>query len=241
MRYLFLAVMLATAHSLFGQSVVPSIMPSVEYTTPDGQIDSTPQKENASAPVSASFRANPTDADDWDAHYEWRFTKEGEEEPYLTRYDENTDVVFTDSGKVSIVCYVQFVHKEDKNNIVLIRDNYWGVEQMPFSINVSSSKLEMPNAFSPNGDGINDIYKPKSGYLSIVEFHATIYNRWGQKIFSWDDPSTGWDGTHNGKPVKDGVYYCIVKARGADGNTFNYKRDVNLLRGYDTTSTTTNP
>ena len=49
------------------------------------------------------------------------------------------------------------------------------------------SSLLMPNAFSPNGDGINDIYKPKSGYQNITEFHAYIFNRWGQKLFASDD------------------------------------------------------
>ena len=90
----------------------------------------------------------------------------------------------------------------------------------------------MPNAFSPNGDGINDIYKPKSGYKSIVKFDAYIFNRWGVKLFEWHDPSTGWDGTYKGKPVKDGVYFCLVKAEGADGRKFNIKKDVNVLRGY---------
>ena len=47
------------------------------------------------------------------------------------------------------------------------------------------SSLLMPNAFSPNGDGINDIYKPKDGYRNIEEFHAYIYNRWGQKLYEW--------------------------------------------------------
>ena len=95
-----------------------------------------------------------------------------------------------------------------------------------------TSVLLMPNAFSPNGDGINDIYKPKYGYKNISEFHAYIYNRWGQKLYDWTDPSTGWDGTFHGNPVKDGVYFCLVKAKGADGKTYNIKRDVNLLRGY---------
>ena len=94
------------------------------------------------------------------------------------------------------------------------------------------SSLLMPNAFSPNGDGINDIYKPKSGYQNITEFHAYIFNRWGQKLFEWTDPATGWDGTYKGSPVKDGVYFCLVKAKGADGKIYNFKKDVNLLRGY---------
>ena len=102
----------------------------------------------------------------------------------------------------------------------------------------AASSLQMPNAFSPNGDGINDIYKPKDGYQNISEFHAYIYNRWGQKLFDWTDPSTGWDGTYRGKPVKDGVYFCLVKAKGTDGKTYNIKRDVNLLRGYTETTTT---
>ena len=96
----------------------------------------------------------------------------------------------------------------------------------------------MPNAFSPNDDKRNDLYKPKDGYQSIVEFHGYIYNRWGQLLFEWTDPSTGWDGTHNGHPVKEGVYFCLVKARGADGRVFNIRRDVNLLRGFrENTST----
>lgn len=105
-------------------------------------------------------------------------------------------------------------------------------DDSPVTVTISESQLQMPNAFSPNGDGINDIYKAKSGYQSLVEFHGYIFNRWGQKLFEWRDPADGWDGTYKGKPVKDGVYFCLVKAKGADGKEYNIKRDVNLLRGY---------
>ena len=90
----------------------------------------------------------------------------------------------------------------------------------------------MPNAFSPNGDGINDVYKAKDGYQSIIEFHAYIFNRWGQQLYSWDNPADGWDGKFHGKDVKQGVYFVLVKAKGADGIKYNIKRDVNLLRGF---------
>ena len=80
------------------------------------------------------------------------------------------------------------------------------------------------------------MYKAKSGYQSIVEFHAYIFNRWGQKLYEWTNPADGWDGTYNGKDVKEGVYYVLVKAKGADGRKYNIKRDVNLLRGYDETA-----
>ena len=90
----------------------------------------------------------------------------------------------------------------------------------------------MPNAFSPNGDGINDIYQAKSTYQSIIEFHAIIYNRWGQKLYEWNDITGGWDGKFHGKDVSQGVYFVVVNARGADGKRYSIKRDVNLLRGY---------
>ena len=97
------------------------------------------------------------------------------------------------------------------------------------------SKLTFPNAFSPNGDGKNDKFMAKE-CENIAEFHAYIFNRWGQKLFEWTDPTDGWDGTHNGNPVKEGVYFILCKAKGTDGQTFTIRKDVNLLRGYEETT-----
>ena len=99
-----------------------------------------------------------------------------------------------------------------------------------------TSSLAFPNAFSPNGDQINDIYKAKE-CQNIEEFHAYIFNRWGKKLYEWDNPDEGWDGTYNGKDVKQGTYFVLVKARGADGRKFNIRKDVNLLRGYSEETT----
>ncbi|MEG1580119.1 MAG: gliding motility-associated C-terminal domain-containing protein, partial [Bacteroidaceae bacterium] len=107
----------------------------------------------------------------------------------------------------------------------------------------SESKLEMPNAFSPNGDGQNDVYKAKEGYQSIVSFHAYIFNRWGKKIYEWTTLEGGWNGCSGGTNVKDGVYFCLVEAKGADGRNYTIKKSITLLRGYDenkSTSTTSN-
>ena len=92
-----------------------------------------------------------------------------------------------------------------------------------------ASILTFPNAFSPNGDSRNDVYKAKT-CQNIVEFRAYIYNRWGQKLYEWSNPSEGWDGTSGGHDVAEGVYFVLVKARGADGKTYNIRKDVNLLR-----------
>lgn len=101
---------------------------------------------------------------------------------------------------------------------------------------VIPSKLEMPNAFSPNNDGFNDEYQAKSNYQNITEFRAMIFNRWGQCLYTWTDwtdPKKGWDGTYKEKPVKDGVYFVRVKAKGGDGKEFDIRKDVNLLRKFN--------
>ncbi|MBR1389525.1 MAG: gliding motility-associated C-terminal domain-containing protein [Prevotella sp.] len=104
---------------------------------------------------------------------------------------------------------------------------------------VFTSILTFPNGFSPNGDEFNPTFKPMA-YQNIEEFHAYIFNRWGQKLYEWDDVSAdGWDGTYHGKPVKQGTYFILVKARGTDGQTFNIRKDVNLLRGYSEETTVT--
>lgn len=95
------------------------------------------------------------------------------------------------------------------------------------------SRIEVPNAFSPNGDGINDVFRVKDTTQNIIDFRAIIFNRWGQKIYEWDTLDGGWDGTHNGRPVKDGVYFVLVKAKGGDGRDHTIRRDVNLIRKFN--------
>lgn len=206
-----------------------SVDPTASYIDENGDSITMSQGESysGSAPLTVHFAANPEDADDYTTHYEWRFYSESDSSsPLYIRYDESTDFTFKEAGTFNVYLVAQFV---DANNDTIS----WSESDIqPFTISISESELNMPNAFSPNGDGINDIYKPKSGYTSIVSFHAYIFNRWGVKLYEWTDPSTGWDGTYKGKDVKDGVYFCLVEAKGADGRTFSIKTDVNVLRGY---------
>lgn len=230
MKHLLVIVILAAALPLPLLAQQPSISPTATYTLADGTEETT-EMFSGSAPVTGLFRANAADTGGWTANYEWRFTLEGQETPYLTRYEEDTEVTFTTYGLTRAVLYATFTHGTDS---VVYGAEYWQ-DATPLTCTIAASRLEMPNAFSPNGDGINDVYRAKSGWQSIVEFHAVIFNRYGQKIYSWDDPAGGWDGTHNGTAVRDGVYYCQVKARGADGIRYTIRRDVNLLRGYTET------
>lgn len=227
MRYIrtLLLLVLCTTLQAYADEV-PTIDPQATFITDEGEETST--SYSGSAPLTVVFHANAENVGMYTPHYEWRFTKEGETQPYLVRYEEETEYTFTEAGSHRIVLYATFING---NDTVAYTKDYWQDAQ-PITIQISESKLEMPNAFSPNGDGINDIYRAKNNYQSIVEFDAYIFNRWGQKIYEWHDPAGGWDGKFNGKDVKQGVYFVLVKAKGADGRKYNIKKDVNLLRGY---------
>lgn len=204
-----------------------NISPKAYYTN-SKQEEVETNAADEQAPLTVEFRANPTGLDDYTPSYEWHFRRETATKSYeelFVRYEEDTRYTFMESGKYSIKLIASYSGGDDLMDSV--------------SVVISESKLEFPNAFSPNGDDINDIYRAKQDYQSIISFRAIILNRWGQKLYEWNDPSGGWDGTFHGKDVPDGVYFVLVKAKGADGKDYNIKKDVNLLRGYIQTNSST--
>lgn len=70
--------------------------------------------------------------------------------------------------------------------------------------------LWVPNAFSPNGDGENDVFRIYGKSIKSIEFQ--VFNRWGELIFYTTDPNEGWDGTYKGEKMNPGVYVFVVKA-----------------------------
>jgi gliding motility-associated-like protein len=87
----------------------------------------------------------------------------------------------------------------------------------------------IPNAFSPNGDGVNDVFRIENiTYQKLVEFR--IFNRWGKQVFEVSDPAKGWDGTQDNKPSDIGTYYYLVRLNYPDGTTKTFKGDVVLIR-----------
>ena len=222
---------LAIAMPLIGiAQVEPTINPSAVFTKSDGTTEEGTEY-GGPAPLHALFKANVSDQGGFSSFFEWRFRMEGEDEPYLVRYEEDTEVTFTKAGTHYIELYAIFTQGGD--TVSYVKD-FWETRD-PLTVTISKSSLEMPNAFSPNGDPYNDTYKAKK-YESLIEFHATIFNRWGQKLYEWDDPAGGWDGKYKGNDVKQGVYFVQVKAKGADGIIYNIRKDVNLLRGYTETN-----
>jgi gliding motility-associated-like protein len=90
--------------------------------------------------------------------------------------------------------------------------------------------IQIPNAFTPNGDGQNDFFNVLfSGDIDeIVEFR--IYNRWGKVVYNNQNPDTGWDGNLNGTLQPSEVYVYQVKVRLLDGEEVFLKGDVTLIR-----------
>lgn len=93
-------------------------------------------------------------------------------------------------------------------------------------------RIFVPNAFSPNGDGLNDVFKIENmTYERLISFK--VFNRLGEVVFETIDPNKGWDGTNKaGKALASDVYYYYIQISGPTEETKNieYKGDVTLIR-----------
>jgi len=97
---------------------------------------------------------------------------------------------------------------------------------------VSDSCLEacfVPNAFTPNEDGLNEIFKPSNNDIPSKGYVFRIYDRWGGIIYETKHVKEGWNGTVNGKRCPDGVYFYTVTFFTADHKTINMRGTFNLL------------
>jgi gliding motility-associated-like protein len=92
--------------------------------------------------------------------------------------------------------------------------------------------LDIPNAFTPNGDGMNDYFFPRSLLArGLTEFKLDIYNRWGQLLFSTTSTDgRGWDGRFNDQPQPEGVYVYMIDAAFKDGQKLHKQGNITLLR-----------
>ncbi|MDX5346173.1 MAG: gliding motility-associated C-terminal domain-containing protein [Hymenobacteraceae bacterium] len=93
---------------------------------------------------------------------------------------------------------------------------------------VQEFKIFFPNAFSPNNDGLNDVFEMKGRFLSNISFK--IYDRWGQVVFQTESSSQGWDGTINGELAPVGAYAFQFIGYDAKGKKFERNGTVTLLR-----------
>jgi gliding motility-associated-like protein len=156
--------------------------------------------------------ANPTHDT---IYYEQTFQLETT--PGYASYQWNTGdttyyIKVTEEGSYSVI--VQTNEGCTATNSAYLKDMY-----MPFYFNV-------PNAFTPNGDGMNDTFRPVATGELIRQFSMVIYNRWGQMIFETSDYSAGWDG----KDAPAGVYSWLISYSNHTGKVFKMRGSVTLVR-----------
>lgn len=121
--------------------------------------------------------------------------------------------------------YIEAIENEPSFNGVPPARSYSNevcVTQLPYAT--------VPNAFSPNGDGKNERFRPVVIYHDISSYEFKIVNRWGEMIYKTNNVSASWDGTKDGRQVPQGVYVYTVRYKASSGQEFEKVGTVTLVR-----------
>ena len=145
-------------------------------------------------------------------HGYWEFG-DGTTEPYTP--GQNPEHTFTEPRSYSMK-----LHVENIGNC--INEYEMQVCVLPPVV------IFIPDIFSPNGDGLNDVLYARINNIS--DFIFAVYDRWGEKVFETTDPTIGWDGQYKGKPAQQGIYMWYLNAKRADNSEIVEKGDVSLVR-----------
>ena len=93
---------------------------------------------------------------------------------------------------------------------------------------VEDYAIYIPNAFTPNGDGNNDVFQYH--LIGVKQAYILIYNRWGEKVFETDNPNEYWDGTYKGKLLTPDVFVYHIKLISYDNKQAEFKGSVTIVR-----------
>ena len=115
--------------------------------------------------------------------------------------------------------------------ITLTVENEFGCrDKLESQIRISDHLIYIPNSFTPDGDGLNDVFEPVT--TGVVEMQMYIFDRWGNQIFSRSGVGTGWNGSSKNENfyAEPGVYQYLIRATDNLGWNFDYQGSVRLLR-----------
>lgn len=165
------------------------------------------------APCQILFSAETTPAV---IHSEWQIAFDPDFNDIIYRFnDKEIEHTFSETGTY----YSRFIGSNQDGSCESIGDVY--------TIEIGESQLLVPNFFSPNNDNINDEWKVS--HQSLTQFECWIFDKAGKQVFHFNDPSEGWDGKINGRSVKSGVFYYVIKAVGADKKIYDLSGDINII------------
>jgi large repetitive protein len=190
-----------------GSATYPEIICLSDY--PQADFIPTPEKANVMDPKIIFI--NQTDGGQF---YEWDFGGLGTSFEHSPMFNFPSDVAR--SYQVCLTATNNFGCQDTICKIVEIVEEF---------------SLYLPNAFTPDGDGVNEEFKPIIYGFVPQEFRFVIYNRWGQLIYETVNPEAAWDGKYRGVMVQEGVYawHLTVKIT-ATAEVRTYKGHVTLLR-----------
>ena len=118
-----------------------------------------------------------------------------------------------------------FSYQVCDNNIA---DPQCDIAAVTVTITGNTGDLFIPNAFTPNNDGKNDVFKVYGSAVKGADIR--IYTQWGAQIYETNDNATGWDGKSKGVAQPVGMYIYVIKVRMQDEDTFIKKGTINLIR-----------
>ena len=178
------------------------------YPTPIANFLTTPEK-----PFETSDQVflNDQSFGDQITSWKWSFLKNDS----LISYNQNTSYVFEETGDHAIVLNIA---------------NVWGCnDSVSKTIKIDTEiRLFIPNAFTPDRDGLNEVFKPKG--KGIAEYTLEVFNRRNEKLFESKDFETGWDGTYKGNDCPYDLYVWKIAARDAKKKPYTLTGTVTLLR-----------
>jgi len=102
------------------------------------------------------------------------------------------------------------------------------VQVTVFELRCSDPDIFVPNTFTPNDDGVNDLLLVRGRHVERLEF--LVFDRWGELVFSTTDQRIGWDGTYQGRPVDPAVFVYHPTVDCVDGQRYFTKGNVTVVR-----------
>ena len=183
----------------------------------DAVIDDDRMNTQGAAPLSVTMYHGTPDA----SKYNW-----------IIR-DEDGNIIAEFSDEYPIYTFPEGMYEIDL--IVKSKEGCYDTTAYRFIKVDSESLIEIPNVFTPNGDGDNDYFQVYA--KSLKAFKGVIVNRWGKVLYEWDDWTTenkGWDGRVGNNYASPGVYYYIIRYKGAyDDEETEVKGALQLVREKD--------
>lgn len=151
--------------------------------------------------------------------------------------NDNTIVLHADASPESSYLWndgsrESFLEAHTSGTYIVEATNQCGtyVDSVKVTMEFCDCRSFVPNAFSPNGDGRNDVFELQLSCPKVEFFQLYIFNRYGQRIFQAELPDQRWDGTFNGKPLDTGTYFYYLKYKGVNREAVEKKGDITLIR-----------